>query len=150
MTFAPRAIRVKSVGLFIHNGRVLTHDAVDRVKDQPFQLLMGGGVDFGEVSDAALRRELREEIGAEIANLQLLTVIENIYTFEGEAGHEIVFVYLASLADRAFYERERIPFIEPGRTEVAEWISLRRIASGDVIVYPSMDYKGVFQGLGLL
>jgi 8-oxo-dGTP pyrophosphatase MutT (NUDIX family) len=150
MTFAAGAIRVKSVGLIIHNGRVLTYDAVDRVSNQPFQLLMGGGVDFGEVSDAALRRELREEIGAEIADLQLLTVVENIYTFEEQRGHEIIFVYLASLADRSFYDRDPIPLIEPGRTEMARWTPLAAIGSGEVLVYPSMDYKGIFMGLGVL
>ena len=34
--------------------------------------------------------------GAQLGPLRLLTVIENIFTFEGNPGHEIVFVFEGS------------------------------------------------------
>ncbi len=142
-------IEVKSMGIFVYDGKILAQKGYDSVKGENYLRLMGGSVEFGEVSDGALRREMREEIGAEIKNLQLLTVVENTFRFEGKDGHEIVFIYLGALADGDFYSRTEIPFVEPGSKAVAAWAPIARIVSGDDKLYPPMDYKGLFEGLGL-
>ena len=45
----------------------------------------------------AVIREIREEIEAEITDLELLGILESIFTLEGQLGHEIVFVYQGDL-----------------------------------------------------
>ena len=55
----------------------------------------GGTIEFGERSEQTAIRELREEreeIGAEIKSLRLLGTLENIFTLDGNTGHEIVMV----------------------------------------------------------
>ncbi len=47
-------------------------------KDKVYWLLPGGGVEFGETAEVALRRELREEIGVEINSCQFLFINESI------------------------------------------------------------------------
>lgn len=69
-----------------------------------FERPLGGGIELGESSVDAARRELREELDVELEDLDLLGVLENRYELAGEAGHEIVFVYSARLADPAGYD----------------------------------------------
>ncbi|PLR66911.1 DNA mismatch repair protein MutT [Bacillus sp. UMB0893] len=63
-------------------------------------------IEFGERSSEALVREVEEEIGAAINNIQFLGTIENIFTINGDRGHEIVQVYNADFADQSFYSME--------------------------------------------
>ncbi len=44
-----------------------------------------------------IRREVREELGADVHDLALLTVVENIFRIDGVLGHEIVFLYSGRL-----------------------------------------------------
>ncbi|WP_297577520.1 NUDIX hydrolase [uncultured Deefgea sp.] len=90
-------IRTKVRCLIKQQGQFLLAEGYDPTKNQHYLMPLGGSVDFGERSEAAIRREVLEEIGHEIQNLRLLQVIENVFTFDGVAGHEIVFVYQAEL-----------------------------------------------------
>ena len=60
-----------------------------------FHRLPGGNIELGERSSEAAVREIREELGIELVQPRLLGVLENIFDYRGEAGHEIVFVYAA-------------------------------------------------------
>lgn len=51
----------------------------DNTKNEDFFRLIGGGVDFGENSLEALKREIKEELDAELVNCKLLSVLENIF-----------------------------------------------------------------------
>lgn len=62
-----------------------------------FHRLIGGSVEHGETHRAAIEREVAEELSATISDLRYLGVVENIFRYEGEAGHEIVFVYTGHL-----------------------------------------------------
>jgi ADP-ribose pyrophosphatase YjhB (NUDIX family) len=80
-------------------GRILVERGYDRVRDEPFLRAIGGGVEFGERAVEALAREWREELGLELKAPALLGVLENRFTSNGRAGHEVIFVFAARLAD---------------------------------------------------
>jgi ADP-ribose pyrophosphatase YjhB (NUDIX family) len=69
-----------------------------------FQRPLGGHVEFGEYSEDTIHRELVEEIGQRLTDVDLLGVLENLFEWRGELQHEIVFVYEASFADSAAYD----------------------------------------------
>ncbi len=115
-------IRVKAICVFTYESRMLAVDGYDPGRELRFWVPVGGGVELGETSEEAVIREIREEIGAEVTDLHHLGTLENIFTFEGELGHEIVFVYDAHLIDEALYDQEVIPGIENGKDITAHWI----------------------------
>ncbi len=115
-------VRVKAVCLFLHEGHILAIDDFDPTKQQRFWVPVGGRVEFGETSRDAIIREVREELDTGIANLRLLGVNENLFIFDGERGHEIVFVYDAQLTDPQMYETEQIRGLENGEEFTAHWI----------------------------
>ncbi len=128
-------LRVKAVCLFLHEGRVLAIDSFDPTKQQRFWVPVGGRVEFGETSREAIVREVREELGAQITDLRQLGVRENLYTFDGEAGHEIVFVYDAKFTDPHRYETDQIRGVEGAVEFTARWIDPRD-PGGDRPLYP--------------
>lgn len=62
-----------------------------------FHRLIGGSVEHGETHRDAIIREIDEELGARIIDLRHLGMIENIFRFNGELGHEIVALYSGTL-----------------------------------------------------
>jgi ADP-ribose pyrophosphatase YjhB (NUDIX family) len=97
-------IRTQALALIRRDNRILVERCHDRVKDEWFCRLLGGTVEFGEQAAETVRRELLEELGAEADVGGLVATIENIFTFEGAAGHEICLVYECSLRDGRLYE----------------------------------------------
>jgi ADP-ribose pyrophosphatase YjhB (NUDIX family) len=67
--------------------------------DRVFHRLIGGGVEVGERSEQAIVREVGEELHATLVESRLLGVVENIFTYDGEQGHEVVFVFAGVLAE---------------------------------------------------
>jgi len=62
-----------------------------------YHRLIGGSVELGETHQEAIIREVDEELGARIIGLTHLGVVENIFRFNGEIGHEIVALYSGAL-----------------------------------------------------
>lgn len=130
-------IRALAIGVFRAGDRILLARGVDPESGEPFYRPLGGGVEFGERAEDALRREIAEELGAEIAAPRLLGVLENLFDYAGRPGHEIVFVFDARFADPSLYSRPAIPVTEAGTGwEDARWISLPRLAAGPDRVVP--------------
>lgn len=133
-----KRIRPIVICLFRRGERILVSDAFDSVKGDYFCRPLGGAIEFGEQSRDAMLREIREETGAEVENLKLLGVLENVFTYEGELGHELVFVYDAEFADKSLYERGEVQAYESeiDKRFVASWRSLEEIERSGVRLVP--------------
>lgn len=73
---------------------------------------------FAVLLDAVVR-EIAEELGTDLAEVTLLGVIENVYTFAGIPGHEVVFVYVATVADGVVPEEGG--WFDDGGPILVEW-----------------------------
>lgn len=77
-----------------------------------YHRLIGGSVEPGESHRDAMLREVNEELGATIRDLDFLTTVENVFRIDGTLGHEIVFLYsgrldpLPALADAFLTEAD--------------------------------------------
>jgi 8-oxo-dGTP pyrophosphatase MutT (NUDIX family) len=127
-------IRPLALALIVHEGRLLVAVGTDRVTRQGFYRLLGGGIEFGETGAQTLRRELHEEIGAQAARVSYLDTLENIFIYEGEAGHEICRVYLVEVEPRELYDAEEIPLLDTDA--VARWVPLDAFMAGGERLYP--------------
>lgn len=107
-------IRPLAICIFSHRGRILVGEFVYPATGARFYRPLGGGIEFGEHATQTLHREMREEIGAEIKDLRYLGTLENIFTFKGEMGHEIVLVFDGAFVNAAMYDRLIIHGIEDG------------------------------------
>ena len=141
------SVRPKVVCVCWSGDRILVGPGYDSVKRQTFYGPLGGEVEFGERASEAAIREIREELGVELTELRLLGVLENIFTYEGEPGHEIVFIYDARLTDPALYEREELVGEESnGQRFVARWMPLETFAPGGPPLYPHGLYELLSSG----
>ncbi|MFH2038825.1 MAG: NUDIX hydrolase [Chloroflexota bacterium] len=130
-------IRAKVICIFRDGTRILVGDAFDPAKNELFYCPPGGGIKFGESSEEALRREIREELETEIENPWLLGVLENIFTYDGKRGHEIVFVYDAQFVKRSLYNVDQFTGCESnGEFFNASWLDIDSIGPQTPPVYP--------------
>lgn len=129
-------IRPLALGIVWRSDELLVFEARDRVTGETYYRPLGGGIEFGERGHEALRREFREELGAELASTRYLATTENIFTCNGERGHEIVLLYEATLANRSLYEQETFEVHEETETLTARWMPLHEFQGSGPPLYP--------------
>ena len=129
------AIRPIALAVPRRGDDLLVFEYHDPTKGRTFYRPLGGGIEFGETAEAAVRRELHEELGVDLLAVRRLGVLENIFHAFGGDGHEIAFIFDCQLADRTLYERDLVGEIldDPG-TKVM-WRSLNRFQAGNPL-YP--------------
>jgi 8-oxo-dGTP pyrophosphatase MutT (NUDIX family) len=122
------------------DGALLVFEGYDPHTEETFYRPLGGTIEFGEPGIQAVQRELYEETGLQLREVCYLATIENIFTYQGETGHEIVLLYRAHLSDGVahVYEQEAIPVVEDsGQRYTARWMPLNRFGPGGPPLYPT-------------
>tara|TARA_R110002096_G_scaffold344921_13_gene538438 strand:+ start:5298 stop:5873 length:576 start_codon:yes stop_codon:yes gene_type:complete len=109
--------------------------------------LPGGHIEFAEPASQALKRELVEETGQQIAVGPLLLTTENTFNDGKQDHHEINLVFHAELADSQLFHVEQLgdsksaaggsvgglPKIESREPHIAfEWIDLAAVGTLDI------------------
>jgi 8-oxo-dGTP diphosphatase len=71
-----KTIRIRVAAVIIEDGRILmvTH----KKKNNLYQLLPGGGVEYGESLDAALKREMKEELDIPVDVFEPVLICDSI------------------------------------------------------------------------
>ena len=135
-----KRIRPLAVCIFRHNDCILVAEGYDSIKDETFYRPLGGGIEFGESSMDTICRELLEEINVEVdrQSLKYLGAVENIFTFNGSPGHEIVLIYDGALKETGLYHQTVILGKEADGEEVrAVWKNIAEFGQGKSILYPT-------------
>jgi len=134
-------IRVNALCIILNNKRILALKGLDKTKGEEFLRLLGGGVDFGETSLIALKREFKEELGATIKDEKLLEVIENIFEYNGETMHEITFLYSAEIIENEYFESPKFKILDSEKEKYAEWVELDEVKEKGFKIYPTEAAK---------
>lgn len=129
------SIRNIAVGLPLKQGHVLVLEGRDHVRGRDFLRAIGGGIEFGEPADEALHREFMEELGMQLEAVRLLGVRENIFVYEGVAGHEIAHIFAVQSA-----ELDAVPLdaelhvLDEGSP--VRWVPVEEILDGRRLLFP--------------
>lgn len=137
-----KRIRPIALGLIEHEGHIFVSRGEDSKTHEPFYRFLGGGIDFGETSQAALSREFMEEVQAELTAIEYVTCLDNIFVYNGKPKHELIQLFRARFVDPAFYRvKETFRFVEGDRVDQALWIESARVLSGEYRLVPESCHR---------
>ena len=129
-----KEIRPVVLGIVTKDHKILVGESCDSVKKQTFYRPLGGGIEFLEKSNDALKREFLEELNIPITINNFLGFEENIFTYEGKNAHEIIFYYSVSIRD-CDYQEEYYVLDSPHKSKV-KWIDIDDFKTKKKILYP--------------
>jgi 8-oxo-dGTP pyrophosphatase MutT (NUDIX family) len=133
-------IRPIVIGIAKKDNKILVAEGFDEKKNEFFYRALGGGIEFGEKSYDALKREFLEELGIEIEIDKYLGIAENIFEFNGRKAHELVLMYDVIIKEED-YKDNYIVNDDKGQFK-GMWIDIEECIRGEKILYPKevFDY----------
>lgn len=134
-----KEIRPIALGLAIKNNKLLVSEGFDKVKNETFYRCLGGGIEFLEKSEEALKREFLEEINIDITVKDFLGISENIFTYQGKKAHELILFYSIDISDENYKEEYKV--IDDHGETIAKWIDIEEFKNKNKILYPEEVFK---------
>ena len=134
-----KEIRPIALGLAIKNNKLLVSEGFDKVKNETFYRCLGGGIEFLEKSEEALKREFLEEINVDITVKDFLGISENIFTYQGKKAHELILFYSIEISDKNYQEEYKV--IDDHGETIAKWIDIDEFKNKSKILYPEEVFK---------
>ncbi|MCM1991514.1 inorganic diphosphatase [Oceanirhabdus seepicola] len=133
--FIKKDTRVSAKGFARRGEEILVIEEKDASRGSVYYRLFGGGMKFQEKATEALRREYKEEVGAELISEKFLGVIENPFEINGVKAHEIMMLYEVELPQN-YYENEKfISNCDLGVSE-AMWVNKSEFIKGNKVLLP--------------
>lgn len=130
------SIRALALGLPFRDGKLLASAVTEDDGTEKGWRPLGGGIDFGEPAHRAVCRELAEELQAEAEILRLLGIFENIYSHQGQTGHEVVFAYEVKLINPGIAAADEFVVEDQGFRDRAAWVPLADFTEGRKTLLP--------------
>ncbi len=131
-----QSIRATALCAIERQGAYLAFDIYDPLTRRRLVRFPGGGIEHGENSFDAVRREMREELNTELEGLRLLGVLENIFGMKGFSGHEIVFLFAARATNEAIYAADENVAVEATENVPLRWATLAELKSDETTLVP--------------
>ncbi|HSW79608.1 MAG TPA: NUDIX domain-containing protein [Candidatus Saccharimonadales bacterium] len=124
--------RPSAYGIVIRDGQLLT------AKHYKKHNLPGGGIDFGEMPEAAVVREVKEETGIDVKNPRLVSVASQFfktpYPDKGASFFQTILLYFVCDYAGGEFSMDGFDVYEKIYAEMPEWYPLSEI--------DSLDYTG--------
>ncbi len=133
--FVNAGTRVSAKGFARRGEEILVIEEKDATKGSVYYRLFGGGMEFQEKATDTLRREYKEEVGADLISERFLGVIENPFEIKGIKAHEILMLYEVELP-KYYYENEKfISNCDLGISQ-AMWVNKSEFIKGNKVLLP--------------
>ncbi len=132
-------IRCRVAGIILQQDHILLQG--DR--QGGYWTIPGGGIEYLESSSDALKREMKEELGADIYIERLLWVTEEFFMAGNKARHQLAYYYLTTLLTAThLYELKRIaPVVDGGVEVIFQWFNLDELTN--ITLYPEFLSKAL-------
>lgn len=131
-------IRPLALCVFRREDKIFVAEGHDPAKNQTFYRPIGGKIEFGETAAETVAREVMEEIKAEVTDLVYIGTLENIFTYEGNPGHEICLMFDGHFVDDSI-NADDYSVIGEDDGEIlftATWKSLSFFRENNALLYP--------------
>lgn len=133
----PNTIRAKVIGIAKQADHLLVCEVLNDDGQLKGWCPIGGGIEFGETSEHALNREIKEELGCGVIISGEPFICENIFEHHGFKGHEIILAFPIRFDDAQIYSKKRFQIRESrGSMHWVEWVEVERFRSGQAILFP--------------
>ena len=131
------AIRPVAAAVIRDGDRLLVWEDHDPATGAVVSVPLAGGIEFGETGAEAIRRELREEIGAEASGVSFLGLFEDIFAWNGQRRHELWLAYAVELTGAGLADRDQVVVHEDdGTSYPARWRRLDELRGPDRRLVP--------------
>jgi ADP-ribose pyrophosphatase YjhB (NUDIX family) len=111
----PSVVQPLVLGLVEYNGKLLVCEERDEAAGGRAWCPPGGVINFGELAEEALKRQVQPMLGA-LTGLTAFGAVENHPVIDGRRVHQIVLLYRATLADPARYGAEDLDGAKDSRS----------------------------------
>jgi ADP-ribose pyrophosphatase YjhB (NUDIX family) len=127
------------VGVASHHGCILVH----RAETENFWSLPGGRGELLEPAEETLKREMREELNAQVGVGRLLWVVENFFEYANFPYHEIALYFEMTLTEESPLLTRAEPFdgYESSLRLIFQWYPLTQLEK--LLLYPSFLRRGL-------
>lgn len=134
-----KEIRPIVLGVVRKGNKLLVSKGYDKSKNQEFYRCLGGGIEFLERSEDALKREFKEEINIEIEHGDFLGISENIFNYKGKDAHELILFYEAYINDKDY--QQKYDLLDDDIETEAVWVDIDKFKNKELILYPAQIFN---------
>ncbi len=134
-----KEIRPIVLGVVRKGNKLLVSKGYDKSKNQEFYRCLGGGIEFLERSEDALKREFKEEINIEIELGDFLGISENIFNYKGKDAHELILFYEAYINDKDY--QQKYDLLDDDIETEAVWVDIDKFKNKELILYPAQIFN---------
>ncbi len=134
-----KEIRPIVLGVVRKGNKLLVSKGYDKSKNQEFYRCLGGGIEFLERSEDALKREFKEEINIEIELGDFLGISENIFNYKGKDAHELILFYEAYINDKDY--QQKYDLVDDDIETEAVWVDIDKFKNKELILYPAQIFN---------
>lgn len=128
----------RAAGIIVHDGRLL----VLRDEGIPHDYLPGGRIHLRESAEAALARELREELDIALPPHRLVFMAESFFTLNGQPYHEVCLYHLMDAPEELLSRGEAFTRVEGREIHHFRWVDFA--ALGDLPFVPPFLKERIF------
>ncbi|MBQ8201015.1 MAG: NUDIX domain-containing protein [Clostridia bacterium] len=121
---AEGAFNFRAAAIIVHEGRIL----IMQDEGIPHDYLPGGRVHLHEPAEAALTRELREELGIELPPHRLVFMAESFFTLNGMRYHELCLYHLMEAPPKLLARGDAFTRIEGSEVHHFRWVDFSALA----------------------
>lgn len=118
------AFNYRVAAIILHAGRIL----VLRDEGTDDDYLPGGRVHVGESAEAALARELREELDTALTPHRLAFVAESFFTVDGMRYHELCLYHVMDASPELLARGDAFTRAEGNETHHFRWVKFEELA----------------------